>query len=957
MKKQNWNDCARWTLAILGAFGLALFSLGAAACENVADPPTNKPPDEGGDIVVPDVKSLKGSRSGDASDIITIDWTDPAGKDFDFIELSFTPAHPSVPEQPIQVEKGTCTYELDHLTIAQAYKFTLKAVKGTAKSKGNTVTVLGATVDIDTAIALAIAAGSGAGTLDDPFKFTLKNVDLSNQTTLGKLLKAIGDSEKEFFDMDLSDNGTALLWPRITTQAVTKIVGIVLPDGVREIADDDSIDGKSRSIFSAYTNLQTVSAASVEIRGKSAFRLCYNLREAKFPKALAINNWAFDQCRSLETVDTPKVKTIGQEVFLNNVKLQGANFPAMETIGDNAFYGCVLLNEENVNFDSLTNLGKYVFKYGEITIAPDPTVHKGPVFTSTKRDDSSLVFPRVKTIGQEAFSHQFTLADAYFPEATSMGANAFSRCKDALANLEKVNFNKLETLAANAFTQHKSDVYGASRNGPVISSTKRADGTLVFPKVKTIGKEAFENQFIMADAYFPEAVSTGENAFKFCTALTDVNAMNFDKLETIGKSGLAYWSGVPANMTPAPAATTGIVISSTLRDNLDPATQDDTPKVPLFPAVQTIGETAYANQYTMADAYFPSAKTTGRNPFSNCLVQSDANAKNFDSLETISQDMYNYLKGSMIDGIQLYTPKLTTTLRDNLDPATRDATPKVPMFPKVKTIGADAFRWQYALADAYFPEAESVGDCAFSHCSELKNAAALNFDKVTSIGVYAFYRDNAATAPDGTTGRIGTTFELTRDETTFPDRVLVFPAAKTLANHAFGSQAGTAIPAVIDFPAATTIGETAFHNRTGVTKVNLPAVTSIHANMGTLSTNVATFNFSALPALPSATFFRGRTKLKVANISSLTALAADAFVNCPALDELYVGAAPPQATAAEVFGTGTAGGNTFYNGNEFTIFVPAGNNGAGTAWQNWINATLAGPGLAGNVTVTVPTVE
>jgi hypothetical protein len=278
----------------------------------------------------------------------------------------------------------------------------------------------------------------------------------------------------------------------------------------------------------------------------------------------------------------------------------------------------------------------------------------------------------------------------------------------------------------------------------------------------------------------------------------------------------------------------------------------------------------------------------------------------------------------------------------------------VPLFPKVKTIGNKAFRWQYELADAYYPEAESGGSNAFTYCTELNNADVLNFDKVTSIGEYAFCRDNATTAPDGTTGRIGPVFELTRDEAAFPDRVLVFPALQTVAKQALSSASGIATPAVIDLPAAISIGEAAFNNRTGVTKVNLPAVTSIHTNTGTLPSAIVTsFNFASLPALPSATFFKGRATLKVANISSLTALAADAFVNCPALDELYVGATPPAAvTAAAVFGTGTADGNTFYSGNSFTIFVPAGNDEAGTAWQDWIDATL--DALASNVTVTVP---
>jgi hypothetical protein len=553
---------------------------------------------------------------------------------------------------------------------------------------------------------------------------------------------------------------------------------------------------------------------------------------------------------------------MGKEVFKNAVKLQGANFPDLETVGNNPFHGCVLLNEENVNFDKLTALSTTMFRYTEFTIGTDATVYKGPVFTSTKRVNGSLVFPEVKTIGAYAFENQVTLADAYFPELVAIN---------------------------------------------------------------------------------------GDYPFKYCAALTDVDKMNFDKLETIGKNGLAYWSGYPASVISplppdTPAVVTGMVISSTMRD-------DGTGTlVPLFPAVQTIGDAAFDWQYTMADAYFPSLKTTGKNVFRMCMALTDADKMNFDSLETIGDSTFQFWarEGAPVDGLQLYNPKLTTTMRDD------GSGTMVPLFPAVQTIGARAFQWQYAMADAYFPAAVSIGNNAF-RCCTLLSEGNIDFDKVTTIGEAAFYRDNAGTPPDGGIAQTGPMFELTRDAAAFPDRQLVFPAVTTLGKQAFGAGATIAMPAVIDLPAATTIGEQAFQNRNAVTTVNLPAVTSIHTNANTFVwTAITTFRVPSLPALPSATFFKGRTKLQVADISSLTALAADAFVNCPALDELYVGETPPQATAAEVFGIGTANGNTFYSGNSFTIYVPAGNDAAGTAWQGWINATLVGPGLAGNVTVTVP---
>lgn len=88
-----------------------------------------------------------------------------------------------------------------------------------------------------------------------------------------------------------------------------------------------------------FPNVQTI--------GSSAFRVCYNLKYANFPKARLFYNYAFYSCRSLATLIIPSCSSIYASAFascsaLMSVYLLGSVYASLAATG--VFYGTPLSN-------------------------------------------------------------------------------------------------------------------------------------------------------------------------------------------------------------------------------------------------------------------------------------------------------------------------------------------------------------------------------------------------------------------------------------------------------------------------------------------------------------------------------------------------------------------------------------------------------------------------------------
>jgi hypothetical protein len=127
----------------------------------------------------------------------------------------------------------------------------------------------------------------------------------------------------------------------------------------------------------------------------------------------------------------------------------------------------------------------------------------------------------VTTIGDYAFYYcDDGLSSVSFPEVTTIGENAFAQC----ANLVSVNIPKLTEIPYNAFSYCSKLTAAnfplATRIGsysfPSCSSLVTAD----FSSAVTIDSYAFENCKNLATVDLPCATSIAKNAFKGCSALT-----------------------------------------------------------------------------------------------------------------------------------------------------------------------------------------------------------------------------------------------------------------------------------------------------------------------------------------------------------------------------------------------------------------------------------------------------
>jgi hypothetical protein len=549
MKKQNWNDCARWTLAILGAFGLALFSLGALACDGVANPPASKPPEEDPMVKPPKISSLTGIRTGELDEIIELTWNDPLpASSFDTIEVTFTPKADDLLPQPITVDKGKKSLEITVLKTFQDYTFTVRAVKGTTLGDGVNKTVKGVTVNIDTAIAASLAAATGAGTLEEPAAFKITSADLSLEVNIGKVMAALNTSDKAYFTVDLATNNTSVGWGAMTLPGQAKVVALTLPDGVTSITD--AIGGAAA--FASYTNLAEITGKSVVVVGAQAFKAHPKLAKATFPVVETINASAFEKCLALTEVSFDKVTEVKASGFAGCANLATIALPALTTIGESAFAGCALQEanfplvdivspfafDRNIHlttlvFTNATKIGRYAFRDCRALVTIPETAF--PSVTTTDATDAfrlctaltEVHFPALKVLGGYEFIYDYNLAIVDIPLLEEIGIGSFSYCESLTAagmNIplvtklgEKV-FSHRETTAAPAFiyTLPVGDVDPWTKDPAVTLPDSHANDlappagfvdTELFKDVETISAETFARMPSLTSVDLPKVTT------------------------------------------------------------------------------------------------------------------------------------------------------------------------------------------------------------------------------------------------------------------------------------------------------------------------------------------------------------------------------------------------------------------------------------------------------------------
>jgi uncharacterized repeat protein (TIGR02543 family) len=193
----------------------------------------------------------------------------------------------------------------------------------------------------------------------------------------------------------------------------------------------------------------------------------------------------------------------------------------------------------------------------------------------------TVSFPKVTTIGEKAFQW-CNVVSASFPDVTTIGEGAFYDCR-ALETVYLTETEKTE-IGAEAFYncralqeadfRHVTSIGGRAFFGCI------ALETVNFPEVAYIGTEAFYDCSTLKTVSFQDATTIGDYAFQYCYALETVN---ISSAETIGTE--AFLDCKVLKTVSFPEATT-IDVSA-----FSGCTALTTVNIP---AVETIGSDAFA---------------------------------------------------------------------------------------------------------------------------------------------------------------------------------------------------------------------------------------------------------------------------------------------------------------------------------------------------------------------------
>ena len=245
----------------------------------------------------------------------------------------------------------------------------------------------------------------------------LTTVDLNQATGL----KTIGNSAfsncNELANIDLS-RATGLTSIGSTAFYNCALTSVTIPAGIEKIYS---------STFSDCSNLSTVNlsnATSLKTIGSNAFYNCDALTSITIPASVElIESYAFGYCDNLATVNfssATNLKRIEYCAFYECDALTSITIPAsVEYIGSSAFYGC----------DALSS--------ADLTSATKLSIIESSLFGNCGELTSITIPAGVESIYSTAFSYCYKLATVNFSSAANLktiGSSAFYDC-DALTSV------------------------------------------------------------------------------------------------------------------------------------------------------------------------------------------------------------------------------------------------------------------------------------------------------------------------------------------------------------------------------------------------------------------------------------------------------------------------------------------------------------------------------------------
>lgn len=123
--------------------------------------------------------------------------------------------------------------------------------------------------------------------------------------------------------------------------------------------DLSNVTSIGEGAFYQCQNLSMVNATNLEHIGNYAFYECSKLTTINASNVIIIGNYAFQECKILKSVDLPKLTEINRGTFYTCYALSTINVPEVTKIGDYAFCECSSLN--SVDMPNVTTVGKTAF--------------------------------------------------------------------------------------------------------------------------------------------------------------------------------------------------------------------------------------------------------------------------------------------------------------------------------------------------------------------------------------------------------------------------------------------------------------------------------------------------------------------------------------------------------------------------------------------------------------------
>ncbi|MBP3308382.1 MAG: leucine-rich repeat protein [Clostridia bacterium] len=432
------------------------------------------------------------------------------------------------------------------------------------------------------------------------------------------------------------------------------------------------------------------------------------------------------------------VTTIGEGAFSDCSSLASITIPnSVTSIGDGAFASCSSLTSVTIG-SSVTTIGSYAFGYctslTSITIPNSVTSIGEGAFYGCSALTSVTIGSGVTTIGNSAFNGCYKLVEVY--------------------NLSSLNITKGSTSCGYVGC-YALDIYTSATDASKLHTTSDGyifyeDGNIVY----LVGYTANSTTIILPDEYNGKnyaineyalygctsltsvtigsgVTSIGNNAFKGCTALTEI------KFNATAMNDLSY-----SNYVFASAGQSGSGIKVTIGKNVTkiPAYLFYTPNSSYTPkitsvefeegsACTSIGSFAFNHCTSLTSITIGSNVTSiGSYAFYNCTALTEINL-NATAMNDLPHDnlVFSYA-GQSGSGIKVTIGKNVTKIPAYLfDPYSSSS-----YAPKITSIE--------------FEEGSvctSIEKCAFAICTSLESITIPS--SVTTIGDYAFYDCTALT--------------------------------------------------------------------------------------------------------------------------------------------------------------------------------------------------------------------